>query len=282
MRGVFDEREAERSRKRRGREGSDEEKPDREVTLGSFTLLAILFGLVMLCGLSFGLGYVVGRKEPAASSTMLEPKPIAAPGDSWKSKPPGGTGTSSGSSSGSGAADEAAGLEGAEGSGQHAGGLQQGSDTADAGVEAAAAEGSKGTQNSTKSGAGGDPGRQAPPAVSDPSKSSQSGAKLPQQSQSKLVQPALGVTVQPVVQSAMKNAQSAAPLALMVQIATLAHQEDADVLVDALRRRGYAVAAKLDLADGMVHVRVGPFASRDVANQWKQKLLNDGYNAVVE
>jgi cell division septation protein DedD len=68
----------------------------------------------------------------------------------------------------------------------------------------------------------------------------------------------------------------------MVQIATLAHQEDADVLVDALRRRGYAVAAKRDLADGMVHVRVGPFASRDVANQWKQKLLNDGYNAVVE
>jgi cell division septation protein DedD len=94
--------------------------------------------------------------------------------------------------------------------------------------------------------------------------------------------PAQATTVQPALASAVKNAQIAAPLALMVQIATLAHEGDADVLVDALRRRGYAVAAHRDLADGMVHVRVGPFASRDVANQWKQKLLNDGYNAVVE
>lgn len=281
MRGVFDEREAERSRKRRGRDGSGEEKPDREVTLGSFTLLAILFGLVMLCGLSFGLGYVVGRREPAVPSTMLEPKPIAAPGDSWKSKPSSGTGTSSGSSSGSGAADEAAGLEGAEGSGQHAGGLQQGSDAGDAGAEAHATGGND-TQNGAKTGLGGDPARQTPPVVADPSKSSQGGAKVPQQTQTKMVQPALGATAQPVVQSALKNAQTTAPLVLMVQIATLAHEEDADVLVDALRRRGYAVAAHRDLADGMVHVRVGPFASRELANQWKQKLLNDGYNATVE
>jgi cell division septation protein DedD len=59
------------------------------------------------------------------------------------------------------------------------------------------------------------------------------------------------------------------------------HQEDADVLVEALRRRGYAVAAHRDM-DAMVHVRVGPFMSRDEANQWRQKLLNDGYNAVVQ
>jgi cell division septation protein DedD len=78
----------------------------------------------------------------------------------------------------------------------------------------------------------------------------------------------------------MKKTQEPAAL-LLVQVATLAHQEDADVLVEALKRRGYAVAAHRD-TDGMVHVRVGPFDSRDVANQWRQKLLNDGYNAVVQ
>jgi len=274
MRGVFDEREAERSRKRRGREGLDEEKRDREVTLGSFTLLAILFGLVMLCGLSFGLGYAVGRREPAAPSTVLEPKPIGAQGDSAKGKPSGGSGGGSGSLSGPVA--EAQSPEGAE-----AGGQPGASDAGDTGAEAGAAEG-KATQKGAQSGLGGDPARPAPPAASDLNKSSQSAAKAPQQIQSTMVQPTQATTMQPAVQSALKNAQSATPLSLMVQIATLAHQEDADVLVDALRRRGYAVAAHRDPADGMVHVRIGPFWSQEVANQWKQRLLNDGYNAEVQ
>jgi len=32
----------------------------------------------------------------------------------------------------------------------------------------------------------------------------------------------------------------------------------------------------------MIHVRVGPFKSRDEANKWSQKLMNDGYNAIVQ
>jgi len=68
----------------------------------------------------------------------------------------------------------------------------------------------------------------------------------------------------------------------MVQIAAVSHPEDADVLVGALRKRGYAVSARRDPADGLLHVRMGPFKSHDEANRWKQKLLNDGYNAVVQ
>ncbi len=41
-------------------------------------------------------------------------------------------------------------------------------------------------------------------------------------------------------------AGSATGSAFMVQIAAVSHQEDADVLVGALRRRGYAVAAHRD------------------------------------
>jgi cell division septation protein DedD len=67
-----------------------------------------------------------------------------------------------------------------------------------------------------------------------------------------------------------------------VQIAIVSHQEDADVLVGALRRRGYMVAVRRDPADSMFHVQVGPFASPGDANAMRKRLINDGYNAVVQ
>ena len=69
---------------------------------------------------------------------------------------------------------------------------------------------------------------------------------------------------------------------VVVQIAAVAHPEDADVLVGALRKRGYAVSARRDPTDGLLHVQVGPFANRNDAYAMRQKLLNDGYNAIVE
>lgn len=89
-------------------------------------------------------------------------------------------------------------------------------------------------------------------------------------------------SAQPVVRPALAASESAPAVALMVQIAAVSHHEDADVLVAALRRRGYAVTLRRDPADSMFHVQVGPFSSRDDAEKWRQKLLNDGYNAIVE
>ncbi|MGD0481589.1 MAG: SPOR domain-containing protein [Terracidiphilus sp.] len=68
----------------------------------------------------------------------------------------------------------------------------------------------------------------------------------------------------------------------VVQIAAVANSADAEVLVAALRKRGYSVTAKREAADGLIHVRIGPFNSRDEANRWRDKLLGDGYNAVVQ
>jgi len=68
----------------------------------------------------------------------------------------------------------------------------------------------------------------------------------------------------------------------MVQIAIVSHQEDADVLVGALRKRGYVAAVRRDAADGQFHVRIGPSAAATDAYATRQKLLNDGYNAVVQ
>ena len=64
MRGAFDDREQEPARTRR----------DTELTLSSMTLLGIFFGLVLLCGLCFGLGYSLGRRNvsPPPASQQQE------------------------------------------------------------------------------------------------------------------------------------------------------------------------------------------------------------------
>ena len=71
-------------------------------------------------------------------------------------------------------------------------------------------------------------------------------------------------------------------LTLTVQVVATAHPEDADSLVSALQKRGYPVTARREPADNLIHVRVGPFYSRDEANQWRVKLIDDGYNAIIQ
>jgi cell division septation protein DedD len=68
----------------------------------------------------------------------------------------------------------------------------------------------------------------------------------------------------------------------MVQIAAVSHEEDADVLVSALRKHGYVVSARRDPGDNLLHVQVGPFATHSDAASMRQRLLNDGYNAIIE
>jgi cell division septation protein DedD len=97
---------------------------------------------------------------------------------------------------------------------------------------------------------------------------------------SSLVHPALP---QPATVEAATTAQPATAPANgpMVQIAAVSHAEDADVLMGALRKRGYAVTVRRMSGDSLIHVQIGPFASRTEANAMSQKLLGDGYNAVV-
>ncbi len=82
-----------------------------------------------------------------------------------------------------------------------------------------------------------------------------------------------GVQVQPALSQAA---------ALMVQVAAVSHTEDARVLVNALRKRGYAVTTRREPSDGLIHVQIGPFADHHQANAMCQKLLNDGYNAIIQ
>ena len=68
---------------------------------------------------------------------------------------------------------------------------------------------------------------------------------------------------------------------IMVQIAAVSNQEDASVLLGALRKRGYAASAVRNPADNLIHVCIGPFSNRNDADSMREKLLSDGYNAIV-
>jgi len=68
----------------------------------------------------------------------------------------------------------------------------------------------------------------------------------------------------------------------MVQIAAISKQEDADVLVAALKKRGYSAVVHSDPKDNLLHVQIGPFATRDEARAMRAKLLADGYNAILK
>jgi cell division septation protein DedD len=217
MRGFFDDGELEPVQPKR----------DTELTLGFGTLMAIFFGLVLVCGLCFGLGYEVGRSnsgptailppgtpaKPSLQSSAI-PKPNAIPQSySAPQAQPGG----------------AAASMVAQGFGSPAG-----SDTY--------------------------------PAAQPPANAAQVKPALPYAS------------AQPAPQVA-KPALPSGPL--LVQIAAVANPEDGEVLVTALKKRGYAVNARREPTDNLIHVSIGPFGNRDEANRWRQKLLNDGYNAIV-
>jgi DedD protein len=66
-----------------------------------------------------------------------------------------------------------------------------------------------------------------------------------------------------------------------VQVAAVTKQEDADSLVDALKKKQYPafVAA---VSDKLFRVQVGPFADIKDAEGMRTRLVNDGYNPIVK
>lgn len=68
----------------------------------------------------------------------------------------------------------------------------------------------------------------------------------------------------------------------MVQIAAVSHQQDADILIAALRRKGYTATARTEPGNNFLHVQIGPFASRDEAKTMRGRLQADGYNAFLK
>lgn len=208
-----------------------ETKRDVELTLGPAVLLAIACGLLLLCGLCFGVGYTAGRRNGARLAASKE----AASGQTLEAQ-------------------------------AAASGHKPAATGAPPVVQAASAQ----------------------PAPVEPSASPTPGsgesAAATQATPANAVRPAMGSeTAQPASATGPTQVQPALPpgSGVMVQVAAVSHVDDANVLMGALRKRGYAVIARREPDDNLIHVQVGPFASRADANAMSQRLLGDGYNAVV-
>jgi DedD protein len=223
----------------------EEETTAREITLSTASLLGIFFGLVLICGVFFGFGYSLGR--------------------------------------GTGQGAQAASL----GSGRAA----QSDETTSAANEPPQAPAP--SQDTVQ------PPAKAPLAVSvkpakaddDASAEDAAGAPAKHMNQALVAATEAAAPIKPSARIAPAPATVASiPVAApapgtgkpMVQIAAVARQEDADVLVSALRQRGYGVVVRNEPQDKLLHVQVGPFADRTQATAIKQKLLSDGYNAIIK
>ncbi len=89
-------------------------------------------------------------------------------------------------------------------------------------------------------------------------------------------------TDQGTTQSAGADAKTGAASSFMVQVAAVSKQEDAEILVAALRKKQYPVFIANASGDPLFHVQVGPFTDRKDAEAMRTRLSGDGYNAIVK
>ena len=227
-------------------EDSSNVRGDRELTLGTGTILGIFFGLVVLCGACFGGGYFMGHKSQPTPLTIADASPDAITGIST-AKPSAGSpfDPSNPSDSNGGSA-----------------------------VTVAPAHASPAPASVVPKPA---PVVRRPPPPLTPVDTDDSPA-------SRAADPLKAPAVRPVVPSALlpSAAPAASPGFIMVQVAAVSHQEDADLLLGALRARGYAVMARKGSGDPLIHVQVGPFSTKPAAEAMRQKLMGDGYNAMLK
>jgi len=78
------------------------------------------------------------------------------------------------------------------------------------------------------------------------------------------------------------DSKNASTGSYMVQVAAVSKQEDADILVNALRKKQYPVFVANLPSDPLFHVQVGPFSDPKEAEAMRSRLAGDGYNAIVK
>jgi cell division septation protein DedD len=256
MRSLFDE------------DGQEEPRSDADLTLGIGSLLSIFFGVVLICGIFFGFGYSMGRRNARTTTVPATlPQTVA-------STPPLPENALSGAP-----------LKPQQPDGGAAFPPEETSPSPDASKTQPAPEK---TNHSAQDKAA------APKS-----------AKTPEPAPAKSTHVAEATTPDPSLNAvpyshraplpAKPHAGVMAPLAqapgdspivpgqpIMVQIAAVSRQEDAQVLAEALRKRGFNPSVRPGTADKFFHVQVGPFTDKTQAETMKQHLLADGYNAIVK
>jgi len=67
-----------------------------------------------------------------------------------------------------------------------------------------------------------------------------------------------------------------------VQVAAVSKPEDADALVDALKKKQYPAFSATSTSDTLFHVQCGPYADVKEAETLRAKLVSDGYNPILK
>ncbi|HEY1657801.1 MAG TPA: SPOR domain-containing protein [Candidatus Sulfotelmatobacter sp.] len=201
---------------------------DTEITLGTGKLLALFFGLVVVCAVFFALGYTLGRKsEP----TVAAAGPLIPLSSGNTTKP-----ASSGSAS--------AGMT----------------------FYKAVQQQSANPQLTPASSVAG---------------TSQTGAGQTAETETPA---ASGKATDEAQNNGLPDPMAAVPGGnYFVQVAAVTKQDDADALVDALKKRTYpAFVAVNSASDKLFRVQVGPFSDVKEAEAMRARLINDGYNPILK
>ena len=206
---------------------------DREISLGTGTVLAIFLALALVCSLFFGLGYSMGRKSTPPAPVIAAAAPSSM-STSQGEKPAPGTLTSP--ESNSAASTQKSDLQIVQP-------LEEGS-----------AKDPASSPGSSKAGS---------------HDRSLAAARPPQESQDS-------------VPTAIPAAVIPGAPATYVQIAAVSRKEDADLLLAALKHRGYTGLVRQQAQDKLLHIQVGPFPSKKDAETMRQRLITDGYNPIIK
>ncbi len=201
---------------------------DTEITLSTGKLLGIFFALVIVCGVFFTMGYLLGKSTSAGGRTEIV-----------SSVPTGGN---------------------------SAGKPFAGNKTPETTTQSCP----PGSPNCAPTGTGADASSAAKPSDAQPSQPSggqPTSGKTPDQSSS---------------QSAGTEVKNGAGGSFMVQVAAVSKQEDAEILITALRKKQYPVFIANSAGDPLFHVQVGPFSDKKDAEAMRVRLAGDGYNAIVK
>jgi len=116
-------------------------------------------------------------------------------------------------------------------------------------------------------------------SASNPSDTSSAGKTADQQT---AAQPSGNKPADQSSAPAGTDVKNGANSSFMVQVAAVSKQEDAEILVTALRKKQYPVFIANSAGDPLFHVQVGPFSEKKDAEAMRTRLSGDGYNAIVK
>jgi DedD protein len=206
---------------------ADPNRADREISLGTPTILGIFFALTLAFAAVFGLGYSMGHRsgQNAQATVAVDSSGMAV---SSAAKPNAGTS-----------------------------GVHPIATTVSQQADATPAQ---------------------PPQTATVS-------LIPAAAPKNAVAPAdaaiVGDKIPPAPPQPTTNNQQPAT-SFVVQVAAVSSQDVADILLSSLQKKGYTVAVHHEPQDKLLHVQIGPFPDRKEAEAMRQRVLADGFNAMVK